>query len=247
MSGKHHFQDQAYVLHHRAYRNTSLISEVLTHQHGRLSLVVKGAKRGNAPLSATLQPYTPLIMEWGGQGELMTLYKAEPAYQAAHSLTGEALFHGFYINELLMRLLHRHDPHPELFEHYAQCLQDLMQRQYKDVGLRYFELQLLESLGYGMNLLQEITREETVSPDQDYHYLIEQGPQLTAGTDSDLLRVSGATLIALAERSLAQDSHRNEAKRLLRSVLDHYLGERPLKTRELMQSRKLWRNSTPTR
>jgi DNA repair protein RecO (recombination protein O) len=245
MPGAHHYQDQAYVLHSRAYRNTSLIIDVLTRQHGRLSLVAKGAKRGNAPLAEKLQPYLPLFIEWGGQSELMTLYKAEPATRALRTLAGDALYHGFYLNELLIRLLHRHDAHPELFDHYTHCLQDLVVREHKDVSLRYFELQLLESLGYAMNLLQDVRSDEMVSRDKNYHYLIEQGPVLSNGQATDSLRVSGETLCALAERKLSQDKQRTEAKFLMRAVLDYYLGEQPLKARELMQSRKLLRPSTP--
>lgn len=247
MPGAHHFQDQAYVLHSRAYRNTSLIIDMMTRQHGRLSMVAKGAKRANSPLAGKLQPYIPLFIEWGGQNELMTLYKAEADTRTHPSLSGDALYHGFYLNELLMRLLHRHDAHPELFDDYAQCLRALVHSQHKDVPLRYFELQLLESLGYAMNLSQDVHSDVPISRELNYHYLIEQGPVQASGQAVDVLRVSGETLFALAEHSLSQDNHRNEAKLLMRAVLDHYLGERPLKARELMQSRKLLRTSTPNR
>lgn len=245
MPGAHHFQDQAYVLHSRAYRNTSLIIDVLTRAHGRIGLVAKGAKRGNTPLSSKLQPYLPLFLEWGGQNELMTLYKAEVDTRSHKPLVGDALYHGFYLNELLQRLLHRHDPHPELFDDYAQCLQALLQNVHRDVPLRYFELQLLESLGYAMNLLHDVRADAPVSPECEYHYLIEQGPVRVSAQVSDGLIVSGDTLIALATKQLSQERQRNDAKLLMRAVLDHYLGGRPLKARELMQSRKLLRNSTP--
>ena len=245
MPGAHRFQDQAYVLHSRAYRNTSLIVDVLTREHGRLSLVARGAKRGNVPMAGKLQPYLLLFLEWGGQNELQTLYKAEADSRSHNPLGGDALYHGFYLNELLMRLLHKHDAHPELFDVYAQCLHVLGQTEFKDVPLRYFELQLLESLGYALNLLQEVHRGTDVTPEQEYYYLIEQGPvQADAFTQAGL-KITGDTLLALAHRSLSQVKQRNEAKLLMRSVLDHYLGERPLKARELMQSRKLWRRSTP--
>ena len=239
MPGACHFQDQAYVLHSRAYRNTSLIVDVLTREYGRLSLVAKGAKRGNAPLAGRLQPYLPLFLQWGGQGELQSLYKAEADSRSYKSLTGDALYHGFYLNELLLRLLHRHDPHPALFDDYAQCLRYLVSAEHKDVPLRYFELHLLESLGYAMNLTLDIQTEH------DYHYVIEQGPLKVIELASETLRVSGETLYALAGQTLSSDKQRNEARLLLGSVLDHYLGDRPLKTRELMQSRKLLRSSTP--
>ncbi len=245
MAGTHRFQDRAYVLHSRAYRNSSLIVDVLTREYGRLSLVAKGAKVGKSPLASKLQPYHLLFLEWGGQGELQTLYKAEADSHSHQVLTGDVLYHGFYLHELLMRLLHRHDPHPELFDDYARCLRALVQAEHKDVPLRYFELQLLESLGYGANLLQETQQDRAVSPEQDYYYLIELGPVRIEGMPMDALQVSGETLIALAQHKLTQNRQRNEAKLLMRSILDHYLGDRPLKARELMQSRKLLRSSTP--
>jgi DNA repair protein RecO (recombination protein O) len=245
MPAAYHFQDQAYVLHSRAYRNTSLIVDVLTREYGRLSLVAKGAKRGSAPLAGRLQPYLPLFLEWGGQGELQTLYKAEADSRSYQSLSGDALYHGFYLNELLLRLLHRHDPHPALFDDYAQCLHDLVRAEHKDISLRYFELHLLESLGYAMNLTLDVHTETDIEPHLDYYYVIEQGPVRVSGQTHETVCVSGETLFALAEHSLASDKQRHEARLLLRSVLNHYLGERPLKTRELMQSRKLLRSSTP--
>ena len=244
MAAAHHFQDQAYVLHSRPYRNTSLIIDVLTREHGRLGLVAKGAKRGNAALAGKLLPYQLLFIEWGGQGELMTLYKAETDTRRQQSFGGEMLYHGFYLNELLLRLLHRHDAHPQLFDDYAQCLSELVQAAHTDIPLRYFELQLLESLGYAINLYQDAHSGEVISSEYDYYYHIEHGPIRVETQSQDALRVSGSTLLALRERHLAENTHRNEAKRLLRAVLEHYLGDRPLKARELMQSRKLLRRST---
>jgi len=247
MSGTHRFQDQAYVLHARAYRNTSLIVDVLSREYGRLSLVAKGAKRGNSPVAGKLQPYQLLHLEWGGQNELQTLYKAEADTRSHQALSGDELYHGFYLNELLMRLLHRHDPHPALFDDYSACLQALVKTEQKDIPLRYFELQLLESLGYAVNLQMEIHTDSPVQKDRNYSYLIEQGPLAITGASMGALQVSGETLLVLAEYSLSQDQHRNEAKNLMRAILDHYLGDRPLKARELMQSRKLLRNSTTKR
>jgi len=245
MPATQHFQDLAYVLHSRAYRNSSLILDVLTREYGRLGLVAKGAKRGNSPMAGRLQPYIRLHLEWGGQHELGTLYKAEIETPGQALLRGEALFHGFYLNELLLRLLHRHDAHPQLFDDYATCLQALVDTPQRDVALRYFELQLLESLGYALNLEQDIRSDEPVCAEYEYQYLIEQGPVRGSGHTDGELCISGETLLALARRNLEQDAHRHQAKQLMRAVLDHYLGPRPLKTRELMQGRKLVRASTP--
>lgn len=226
--------DQTYILHSRPYRNTSLLLEVFSAQHGRLSLLAKGARTPKSPLYAVLQPFHTLFMSWGGRGELPVLYKAEAVLQS-HELSGEQLFNGFYLNELLVRLLHKHDAHPGLFHLYAETLQQLTCATPHDVTLRYFEIQLLEELGYGLNLTLDVTTQQPVDALQTYHYRVEQGPTPATTTNANVLTLAGATLLALANRRLAEPQQRQEAKRLMRVVLDHHLGNKPLKTRELYQ------------
>jgi DNA repair protein RecO (recombination protein O) len=226
--------DQAFILHSRPYRNTSLLLEVFSAQHGRLSLLAKGARTPKSPLYAVLQPFHSLFMSWGGRGELLVLYKAE-ALAVPQELSGEQLFNGFYLNELLVRLLHKHDAHPGLFQLYAETLQQLTRDTPHDVTLRYFEIQLLEELGYGLNLTLDVSTQQPVSVPQTYHYRVEQGPVPAVTTQTNLLTLSGGTLLALANRQLHDLQQRQEAKRLMRVVLDHHLGNKPLKTRELYQ------------
>ena len=226
--------DQAYILHSRPYRNTSLLLEVFSAQHGRLSLLAKAARTPKSPMYAVLQPFHALFMSWGGRGELPVLYKAE-ALAVPNELSGGQLFNGFYLNELLVKLLHRHEAHPGLFQLYAETFNQLIRDTPHDVTLRYFEIQLLEELGYGLNLSQDVVTQQPVSAPQRYHYRVDHGPTQATTIHANALILSGATLLALANRELIDPQQRQEAKLLMRVVLDHYLGNKPLKTRELYQ------------
>ena len=232
MTVSNHHTEQAFVLHARAYSNTSTIIEILTEHAGRIGLLAKGARTPKSAFYGVLQPFIPLFVYFGGKGDLPTLYKAEPVAGLA-VLQGEQLYHGLYLNELLMRLLHRHDPHPGLFALYRDTLQSLQNQPVPDIVLRYFELQLLEELGYGLNLSIEINSGEPVIATQRYHYVVDQGPVSLAEPTQAALCVDGATLLALQTRQLSQAEHRQQAKLLMRAVLDHYLGEKPIKAREL--------------
>jgi DNA repair protein RecO (recombination protein O) len=228
--------DQAYVLHSRSFRNTSLIVEIFTREHGKFSVVARGARQNKSSFYSLLQPFAQLLMQWGGGGEMPTLYSAELNNRPS-SLLNRQIYSGFYLNELLMHLLHRHDPHPALFDIYRQTLEKIRQDEHVDVALRYFELDLLEQLGYGINLQDDTVTGKRVIDDERYTYLIEQGPARSLDRDEQGMLVSGKTLRLMSERSLAGQTERKEAKLLLRSILDHYLGHKPLKTRELLQSR----------
>jgi DNA repair protein RecO (recombination protein O) len=144
----------AYVLHRREYRDTSLIVELLTPDHGRLSAVARGARRasGRRPgQGALLQPFLALLVSLSGGSELKTLTSIE-SQEIRPQLQGETLYSALYVNELVMRLLHRDDPHPEVFESYRLALSQLAGGQATDLVLRRFEFSLLEELGYGFDL-----------------------------------------------------------------------------------------------
>jgi DNA repair protein RecO (recombination protein O) len=222
----------AFVLHTRAFSNTSLIIEVLTEHAGRLGLLAKGARTPKSAFYGVLQPFIPLFLYFGGKGELPTLYKAEATPQT-YALHHEQLYHGLYLNELLMRLLHRHDPHPGVFMLYRNTLQALLNQPMPDVSLRYFEMQLLEELGYGLNLGIDINSGEPIRAADTYNYVVEQGPMKQTPAGQAALRVDGATLLALHSRELSLPAQRQQAKQLMRTVLDQYLGQTPIKTREL--------------
>jgi len=229
-------EDQAYILHTRPYKNTSMLVEAFCQQHGRLSFVVKGAKRKNSPMQGLIQAFTSLYIVWGGQGELKNLYKAE-AISPHLSLNGDDLFAGFYINELIMYLLHKYDAHPELFLYYQQCLISLSEHQDIERSLRYFELDLINELGYGVNFQLDGHSGEEVSKERLYQYDFEIGVSEYRGDDPSVLHISGDTLHALAKRNLSTPAQKSEAKRLLRRILEYYLDGRPIRAREFFQQK----------
>lgn len=227
--------EPAIVLHHRPYRETSLLVEIFGRDSGRLGLIAKGARRPKSNLRGLLQPFRPLLLSWSGRGELGLLTAAEP-HGYVRGLGGKALFSGFYMNELLMRLLHRFDPHIELFHHYQAAVEALAGGGCSEAVLRVFEKQMLESIGYGLVLDRDIESGEPIDGDGTYCYERERGPMLLADGDGDGVRVAGDTLLALAAEQLEGERVLDEAKQLMRVVLRGYLGEKPLATRSLFRA-----------
>ncbi len=172
--------EQAFVLHRRDYANTSLLLEIFSGTHGRFPAIAKGAKRGRAPSAALLQPFTPLWLSWSGRGEVRTLARVEAA-GGALTLSGKALFCGFYLNELLMRLLGRNDPHEDLFAFYHAALTRLAQGTDLDSPLRQFELRLLQDAGYALDLEREWDTAHLVVAGRPYVYEPERGMRAAVG------------------------------------------------------------------
>ncbi len=228
----------AYILHSRPYRDSSLILEVFCAEHGRLSLVGKGARRRTKGGSnaALLQPFVPLLLSFSGRSEMKTLTQVEVA-GAAVSLRGDRLFSAMYLNELLMRLLHRHDPHPRLFASYGNALGELADADSIESVLRRFELGLLEELGYSFSLQDDGISGESLESEGWYHYHPDHGLVAgIAGSDPARPAYSGADLLALA-RGEFDGPARSTARRLLRQVLAVHLGDTPLKSRDLFRGR----------
>ncbi|MEM7252422.1 MAG: DNA repair protein RecO [Pseudomonadota bacterium] len=223
---------RGYLLHRRAYRETSVIAELFTLDHGRMGTVAKGARRHRSPLRGALQAFQPRLFSWQGRGELATLTAAE-ASENFPPLEGDALASGFYANELLMRLLPRNDGNSALFHAYEALLDALRQTADVEPALRRFEKQLLDALGYGLELELD-TRGRPVRGDQRYLYVAETGAVALGDGETGENAISGATLIALATDTLSP-SAQPEAKRLMRQVLNHYLGDKPLVSRSLFR------------
>jgi DNA repair protein RecO (recombination protein O) len=232
------FQQPAFVLHTSDYRETSLLVEAYSRNHGRIGLIAKGARRPKTGLRAALNPFQPLLLGWSGKSDLVTLTAAEPD-QSALVLNGEALYCGFYMNELLMRLLHRHDPHERLFDAYQSALVRLQTGGEYDVTLRIFEKNLLQELGYGLVLDREVTTNTPIEPNRIYDFLPERGPVPADGVQTDGVKIQGRSLLALAAGEFNDAQELREAKRLMRSMLAPHLGERPLYSRELFQRLKV--------
>jgi DNA repair protein RecO (recombination protein O) len=231
-------QDQpAYILHQRAYRDTSQIVELLTRDHGRVAVVSRGSRGPKSRLRAVMQPFRPLSVCWTGKGELVTLTSAEPASRSLPRLTGNALPCAFYINEILIRMLHRFDVHDEIFRLYETTLYALTEQQQLESSLRLFEKQLLQYLGFGINLSVDADTGEPVREQSQYSYFVEHGPVLAPAGSQDLpqLGISGASLLAFDRNELSSPTVCREVKSLMRHVLAYYLGGKPLKSRELFR------------
>ncbi|MCY4452758.1 MAG: DNA repair protein RecO [Immundisolibacterales bacterium] len=224
-----------YVLHSRPWRETSLIVEAFTREHGRVGLVARGVRRARSQFRGLLLPFRLLLVSWSGRGELPTLTGAD-AEGPVRSLGGRALFSGFYLNELLMKMLPRDDPHPELFDDYRRAVADLGSDGALDAVLRTFEKRLLDALGYGPALDRAADTGAPVTPDQRYRYVPERGPVEGSSAGEGVL-VSGRTLLALAAGRIAGENEpaRTEARRLMRVILAPHLGPHPLGSRQLFR------------
>jgi DNA repair protein RecO (recombination protein O) len=230
--------ERAFVLHSYPYKETSLIVEAFARTAGRVAMVAKGAKRPRSELRGVLQAFQPLALSWAGTGELKTLVRAE--WRGGLPLpTGGALLSSFYLNELLLKLLAREDPHPALFDAYADTLAALTfdaRATSQATTLRRFELRLLAELGYGLALTHEAGTGAPIEPGERYHYAFDRGPQrYVAEGRAPWPVVRGETLLALASERYPDADVAAEAKRLMRGVLDHYLEERRIFSRRMVR------------
>lgn len=230
----------AYILHSRPYRDTSSILEVFTAEHGRLSLVAKGARRQSkkGSASANLQAFLPLLLSYAGRSELKTLVASEGA-GAPFKLRAQRLFSGLYLNELLVRLLHRHDPHPTLFAAYGEALLHLAESAPLDGTLRSFELTLLDELGYRLRFDVDGFSSEPIQAKRRYRFDKDHG--LVFHSESvvgSVIVYSGSDLLAMAAGTFDGDVSQ-PAKRLLREALAIHLGDAPLHSRALFRGSKV--------
>jgi DNA repair protein RecO (recombination protein O) len=228
----------AYLLHRRPFRDSSQLLEVFTLDHGRLSLVARGVsrrRRGGA-LGALLQPFRPLLLSFSGRGELATLTAAEAA-GAYLPLAGERLYSALYLNELLSRLLHRHESHPALFSDYGLALEALGDVAALEPVLRRFELRLLDELGYAIDITRDADSGEPLQLNAAYEVDPELGLRTAVGqAASGRTRLLGADLAAIAAGEL-EGPVLASAKRLTRELLSPHLGPEPLRSRALFKQR----------
>ncbi len=226
-----------FILHTRAYRETSLLIEIFSRLHGRVGLIGRGSRRRQSGQSALIQPFRRLSIAWSGRGELGTLISVESETSPV-TLSGAGLMAGFYVNELVMRLLHRDEAHAKLFDDYAEVMHELAGEEGHEQALRLFEIRLLEAVGYGLILDHDIVTGAVIRPDNLYQYVSEQGPSLAEDhlPAGNTVHVHGSTLIELAAQSLQSEQSLREAKLLLRQEIARHLGERPLASRNLYQA-----------
>ncbi len=229
----------AWVLHQRSFRDTSLIVDLLTRDDGRVAVVARAARRPRSPLASIRSCFVPLAIRWRGRGDLLTLLQAEPV-AAIEPLSGHALFSGFYVNELLMKLLTRSAPCPDVFELYGDVIHRLTGTADDDVSglqqtLRLFELRLLCALGYAPLLNQEAENGLPIDEQRRYLYRHQTGPVswIDGRSMDEGILVTGKTLLALYRGELKSPQTYREAKQLMRFVLSHHLGGKPIRSREL--------------
>lgn len=229
-SGRHVWLAPAYVLHQFAYRDTSRIVEAFTSDHGRLTLFARGANGPKSGLRGVLRPFQRLLVSWVGKTEACQLVWAE-IDGALTRLGKERLMSGFYLNELLLKLTERCDPHPQIFGSYASCVEALCSGESEEPCLRRFEKRLLADLGYGLEL-SRTDEGRPVETDRYYRFAAERAPQPCVAEAPDA--VYGRSLADLQTETFSDERSLRDAKRVLRAALDVCLGGRELKSRQVM-------------
>ena len=230
MTGSVVYLQPAFILQQRKYRETSLIIDVLTRDYGRVSLLARGVRKTKSKTAGLLQPFIPLTLSYFGRTELKILKDVELT-RPFMPLPGLALYCGFYVNELVTCFLHQYDPHPEVFAHYEHCLSGLMEPSEIEAVLRVFELDLMDAVGYGLQLEYDFHTGQPLQPSSNYHFNVEQGP--IAAPDG---RFSGKTLQALKLRLFTDPQVLADAKLLMRTVIAVYLHGKPLKSRAVINN-----------
>lgn len=227
--------ETGWILHTQPWRETSLIVQVFSRGHGRVALVAKGAKRPGSAMRGALMTFQPLSLDWSGGGEVKTLVRCD--WRGGWmQLGGQALFCGYYTNELILKLTAREDPHPGLFDAYERFLTGITSGRALAPLLRAFELTLLKELGYGLMLAADCDGQPFQAA-EPYLYLPERGPRRVAATDrtTDGIPVQGQTLLDLAAGEFTGITTLAESQRLLRGLIEHQLAG------QVLQSRRIFR------
>ncbi len=218
-------QQSGYILHHRPFRDSSQILDIVTRDHGRIAVVARGSRRARSRLAGVLRPFLPLRISWVAKSDLGTLTDAEAAGRPL-GMSGDAMLSAYYVNELLLNLLHRHDPQPEVFSLYEQVLSALAGSIEIAASLRAFELELLGLLGYGLSL-------DDVESNRCYEYRDEVGV-VPVERDEGPLVFAGEHLRGIAARRFDDADILRSANRLLRHVIAWHLGGRELRSRKVL-------------
>jgi DNA repair protein RecO (recombination protein O) len=225
----------AYLLHRRAYRESSFLIELLTQDYGRITAVARGVRKPKSGTQGVLQQFTPLLVSWAGNGELVTLTHVE-ANGPLHVLRGNCLFAGFYINELMMCLLQKADPHPTLYFLYEKTLTALQGSILEPRVLRSFEKNFLEELGYGVLTNGSQALDQLISGEKFYRFVPEQGfvaSDIGEFSQEKANIFAGKNLLAIANEDWQNEECLQDAKRLTRLILMPLLGSRTIHSRKL--------------
>ncbi|MDF1761676.1 MAG: DNA repair protein RecO [Coxiellaceae bacterium] len=226
----------AYILHTRPYRSTSLLVELLSHHYGRLTVVANSARGPKSRYKGVLQPFRCLLVDWSGARELKSLGKVE-LQGMPYRLNGLRLFSGYYLNELLMRLLAKDDPYEKLFDCYQQALQQLSNSDVElEITLRQFEKNLLQELGYGVSFTHDASHHQAIVAEQSYSLAADRGFYAVTGHGEHQHAVfCGANIIAIANDDYSDSQVQQDAKKIMRYLLRCHIGTKPLNSRELIK------------
>jgi DNA repair protein RecO (recombination protein O) len=236
----------AYLLHQRDWRDSSRIVELFTRDHGRVALFAKGVRRPGSAYAALLQPFVPLLVSWSGSGDGGTLIGAELAGSPV-AVAPQCLMSGFYMNELVLKLLERVDPHADVHEAYALSLAALADPAAEHRALRLFEKRLLEALGLGIDYAHLAADGAGLEPDRYYHVDPERGITGRAARPDAPTAYRGAELLALAGEQLADGASLASARRLLGAALAAALDGRELASRKVARAVRRVRDGTEER
>jgi DNA repair protein RecO (recombination protein O) len=217
----------ALILQHRPYRESSLLLEVFTQDYGVITVIAKGVRKEKSRTAGLLLPFALINLSFLNKNEVKTLTQVELI--SDFSLQKLGLYCGFYVNELVQRFLHRHDPYPQFFFKYLRCLQGLANAENIEQTLRFFELDLLAEAGYGIQLDINSHSGQPVKHHERYHF----SPQSGIIADANGI-VAGHTLKLLAARQPLPEAALLEAKHLCRAMLDEHLHDKPLKSRAVL-------------
>ncbi len=226
-------QEPGYVLHTYSYKETSLIVEAFTRRFGRVALLARGARRPRSAMRGTLLAFHPLRLNWSASAELGTLSAVEWS-GGMRALEGVGLMCGFYLNELVLRMLPRDDAHEQLFDVYAASLERLARGEAHAPVLRSFERRLLAELGYALVLDRDAVSGAPIDPSRRYLYESDRGPVAVNGAPASELTYSGRTLLDVLRDDYARAETREEARTLMRTLISQRLGGQLLHTRAVL-------------
>jgi DNA repair protein RecO (recombination protein O) len=221
----------AFLLHQVPWRDSSRILEFLARDYGRVSLFARGVRRERCEARPLLQPFQRLLISWSGRGEAGTFVGVERDGDCT-TLPPARVISGFYMNELLLKLLVRHDAHPQLFDDYSVTLRELANGATAARALRIFEKRLLESLGLWPDCERETMSGTPLQADHYYHFRPDRGVELAVAETPATYR--GASLLSLAAEQLVDERSLRDARHMLRAALDACLEGRTLKSREVL-------------
>ncbi len=217
---------------------------MFTREYGRLTLVAKGCRRKKSAVRGVILPFKPVLLSWTGKGQLPILTGAE---QTRHwpELTGISLFCGYYVNELILKLLHRHDPHDRLFDCYHETVLMLAKNGVTNTVLRIFEKNLLKEIGFGLVLDRDVETGKIIEPHHQYRYIPDRGPVKILGDHQDGLVIQGSTLCAIEQNTIQSGTASVESRKLIRALIEIQLNGKTLRSRRILNEVTRYRHQIP--